>query len=562
MNKRIIILISILILSNDIFAQNIEWLRSYGSTGLDYSNSVYQDDSGNLYVCGNYSGTIDLDPGPGQQEFSSFGGDDAFVQKFDPLGNLLWARSFGGINTDQASSVTVDPSGDVYITGHFMNTVDFDPGLEGFTRTAVGGKDIFVLKLDALGNYLWSRSFGGSSNDQGNIIKTDQYGNVYITGFFSTTTDFDPGSGVSSYTSNGLLDAFILKLNSMSELQWVKVFGGVDIDQAWGIEFDADDQLYVTGVFSQTVDFDPGPGNTTYTSAGAYDAFINKLDSDGNFIWAIAISGPNHVEAYSIKLDELQNIYVVGNFWATPDFDPGPGTVNVSSNGFYDIYLLKLDSLGGFIWVKTIGGSGNDFCQSIELDSSGDIFIAGTYQGTVDFNPGIGSAVLSSAGSFDIFVQKLDNSGNFLWVNSFGGSGTDQPFCTYLNATGDLFATGFFEGTADFEPGIGITNVISNGMSDAFVFKLNQPTVDQGEIDTKLSLSVSPNPTNETIHVNFGQVLMEVECTLLDMQGRVITSKVCNNVTSTRLDIPCAKGVFLLKVKSAMNQYVIRVVKN
>ncbi|MFM1876962.1 MAG: hypothetical protein RL266_2699 [Bacteroidota bacterium] len=563
MKKGTIMMVANLLLSHYIFAQNIDWLRTVGSTGSDYSNSVCQDDLGNIYTCGYFEGTIDLDPGPGLQEFISFGGSDAFIQKLDPSGNFLWARSFGGLYTDQAASVTVDPDGNVYITGHFMNTVDFDPGPGTYGRTAVGGKDIYVMKLDASGNYLGSRAFGGSSNDQGNIIKADPYGHVYITGFFSTTTDFDPGSGgLSSHTSAGSLDAFVLKLNPTWGVAWVSVLGGADVDMAWGIEFDADDKVYVAGIFSQTVDFDPGPGSTTYTSAAGYDACINKLDSAGNFIWAKAISGPNHVEAYSIKLDDLQNIYVVGDFWATPDFDPGPGTVNVNSNGFFDVYVLKLDSDGDFVWVKTIGGSGNDYGQSIELDASGDILIAGTYQGAVDFDPSTGSAVMTAAGGFDVFVQKLDNSGNFLWANSVGGSGTDQPYRTYLNTDGDLFVTGFFEETADFEPGSGTNNVVSNGMTDAFVFKMNQPTVGQGVTHTELSLSVSPNPTSETVYVNFGQFLPEVECSLLDLDGRLISTKVYHNVSSTVLDIPSATGVFILQVKTAKGQYVTRIVKS
>ena len=209
---------------------------------------------------------------------------------FGQQADFEWAKAFGSSNFDKGNSITVDASGNVYTTGLFSGTVDFDPGAGLFNLTSAGGgTDVFIQKLDASGNFIWAKTFGGTSTDHGNSITVDVFGNVYTAGFFSDTVDFDPGAGLFNLASAGNHDIFIQKLDASGNFIWAKAFGSTSTDFGLSITVDASGNVYATGYFKGTVDFDPGAGTFYLNSAGGSgDFFIQKLDASGNFIWAKA----------------------------------------------------------------------------------------------------------------------------------------------------------------------------------------------------------------------------------------------------------------------------------
>src|SRR3990172_9145046 len=174
---------------------------------------VAVDGSGAVYVTGSFNGTADFDPGGGTLNLTSAGFTDVFVSKLDAAGGLVWARQLGGTDNDYGSGVTVDGSGTVYVTGTFYGTADFDPGESTFNRTSAGSSDVFVSKLDAAGDLVSPRQLGGTDDDRGLGVAVDGSGNVYVTGLFSATADFDPGGGISNLTSAGLTDVFVWKMD-------------------------------------------------------------------------------------------------------------------------------------------------------------------------------------------------------------------------------------------------------------------------------------------------------------------------------------------------------------
>jgi len=199
----------------------------FGSTGADYATSVAVDGSGNIYTVGFFNGTVDFDPGAGTSYLASTGADDVFVLKLSSTGDFVWARGFGGANSDYASSVTVDGAGNVLAAGYFSGTVDFDPGAGTTNLSSVGGVDVFVSKFSSTGDFVWARGFGGANSDSANSVAVDGAGNVLAAGYFSGTVDFDPGAGTTNLTSAGGADAFVSKLSSSGHLVWVSAFGGV-----------------------------------------------------------------------------------------------------------------------------------------------------------------------------------------------------------------------------------------------------------------------------------------------------------------------------------------------
>jgi len=196
----------------------------------------------------------------------------AFTQTLD------WAKRIGGLKTEAAYGIVIDKAGNIYTTGFFGGTVDFDPGAGVSNLSALSDENIFIQKLDANGDFVWAKSMLGTLESRAYIMALDSAGDVYVTGYFKGTVDFDPNAGTTNITSNGENDLFVLKLSSTGNLVWVKAMGGTDVEIALGISVDAMGNVFTSGGFSDTVDFDPGVGVSNLISKGSTDIFIQKLN--------------------------------------------------------------------------------------------------------------------------------------------------------------------------------------------------------------------------------------------------------------------------------------------
>jgi hypothetical protein len=307
------------------------------------------------------------------------------------------------------TSIFVDGSGNVHTTGHFAGTADFDPGASTFNLTSAGSVDVFVSKLDSSGNFVWAVRWGGTSNDQGNSIILDGSGNVYTTGNFQGTVDFDPGAGTFNISNAGLNDVFVSKVDSSGGFVWAVKLGGTLTEQGKGISVDGLGNVYTTGNFSGTVDFDPSASTFNISAVGG-DSFVSKLDPSGNFVWALKLGGTSFDEGLGIFVDGSGDVYTTGNFQDTADFDPRAGTFNLTSVGDSDVFVSKLDSSGGFVWAVRWGGTSADQGRGVFIDGSGNVYATGIFNSTVDFDPGAGTSNLTAAGGDDVFVSKLSQA--------------------------------------------------------------------------------------------------------------------------------------------------------
>ena len=472
----------------------------------------------------------------------------AYAQTF------TWAKSMGGTSGDRGYSIATDASGNVYTTGYFAGTADFDPGAGTFNLTSAGYNDIFISKLDAFGNFVYAKSMGGTSNDEGISIALDASGNVYTTGDFGGTVDFDPGLGIFNLTSAGSPDIFISKLDASGNFLWAKAMGGTDLDRGFSLSFDASGNVYTTGDFGGTADFDPGAGTFNLTSAGYEDIFISKLDISGNFVWAKSMGGTDYDVGYSIALDASSNVYTTGYFQGTADFDPGTGTFNLTSTGSEDIFISKLDASGNFVYTKSMGGTGTDHGHSIAIDASGNVYTTGYFYDIADFDPGTGTFNLTSVGYDDIFISKLDASGNFVYAKSMGGTSNDYGYSIALDASGNVYTTGVFYGTADFDPGAGTFNLTSAGTYDIFVHKMSQTTV-FSENELLKAIKVYPNPAQEYINLKTNSNEFTIE--ILNIVGQVLIREKSKKV----IDIQTlSAGTYFVKVKTGEIEYQQKII--
>jgi hypothetical protein len=570
MKLTVTFLVTYLLSCLTINAQVYNWAKSTGGTNHDFGNSITSDGSGNVYTTGSFSGTVDFDPGAGTSNLTSAGNSDIFITKLDAAGNLIWAKSMGGYLSDGANSIFVDDSGYVYTTGSFARTVDFDPGPGTSNLTAaggIGGVDMFILKLDSAGNFIWAKNIGGNNSYRtaGKSIAVDDLGNVYTTGEFRGNVDFDPGAGISNLTSSvgsQSHDAFILKLNTVGNFIWAKNMGGylVAIESNY-IAVDISGNVYTTGRFYRTVDFDPGTGTNYLTSAGLRDVFISKLDAAGNFIWAKNMGGISDDRGSSIALDANGNLYATGSFMDTVDFDPGAGVSNLASMGGKDVFISKLDAAGNLIWVKSIGGNLSDVGYSIALDVSGNVYTTGNFSGTVDFDPGAGSSSLTSAGSGDLFILKLDSTGNFIWSKRMGGANNTLGSSIAVDSYGNLYTTGIFLGVADFDPGVGISNLTSVGNYDIFISKLSPISVDLLESSLETTLRVYPNPTKSAINIELDESYDDITLVVRNPIGQTVLQQSYRNSNVLQLNLPGEAGLYFVEVNYDDKRSVLKVLK-
>ena len=370
--------------------------------------------------------------------------------------------------------------------------------------TSEGIEDIFVQKLDSDGNLIWAKSVGGADQDVGYHVITDPLGNVYVIGGFKQTVDFDPGPGTFYQTSQGALDIFVLKLDLNGNFQWAKSFGSSGTDIGRLLTLDYENNIIVIGSFYDTVDFDPGPGVYQIGSNGLSDAFIQKLDPSGNFLWAAGFGSSGYDLGYSIATDNTGNLLFGGAYVNTVDFDPGSGVRNLTSSGNRSGFLLKLNPGKDLLWARSLNATETVYGLSVSVDQTGNVYASGRFNGTVDLDPGSAEYSLVSVDEPDFFLQKLDAEGSFLWAKQIKNDPNSVLWpVSSVDGLGNFYTTAVFLGTADFDPGSSVFNLTNNDLAGLFIQKVDS----NGNFQWAKNISANPTPHPRDIHTDaFGNI--------------------------------------------------------
>jgi len=400
---------------------NFVWALTWGGSGFDAGYGLAVDDTGHVYVTGQFEGTdVDFDPGIPVDLHSSNGISDIFLCKFNSSGTFAWARTWGGSEIEWGYKVVVEGSANVYVTGTFQGiSVDFNPDSVGVDpQSSNGWGDVFLSKFDSYGTFAWACTWGGSvDDDYGYSVAVDESGNAYVSGSFEGLVDFDPGPSIDLRPSEGSQDVFLSKIDSSGTYVWVNTWGGSEgQDDGRDVDVDGSGNAYVIGHYAGiSVDFDPGIPIEPHSSNGLSDIFLSKFDPSGTFLWARTWGGTEWDSGSGVDVDGSGNAHVTGDFQGTSvDFNPDPIADDLhSSNGEFDIFLSKFDSSGTFSWARTWGGIDSDTGNSVAVDESGYSYVAGYYWGaSVDFNPdSVGVDLHSSIGDRDAFLSKFNPDG-------------------------------------------------------------------------------------------------------------------------------------------------------
>ncbi len=438
----------------------VQWSERFGGSGSDAGTAVTVDDSGNILIAGSLTGTVDFGGGP-----VSGTGSSGFIAKYSSSRAYRWAKRFNG---SQGSSnilgIATDSSGNVYVTGSFINQVDFGGGFRtSFASPRLSNYDVFIASYTANGVYRWDRTFGSGYGDSGFAIATTSNGDVIVTG---QSADADPSGGVPTsgpgctYQTSSGSDMFLARYSGATgNCQWAKFIGGAGPDAGLGVAVASNGDVVVTGYFSGSANF----GGVQLTSLGLSDIFLARYSGQGSPLWAKRFGSTGDDKANALSLDDSGNIAIGGYFSGTVDFGSGP----ITSQGSFDSFAAKFTPSGAVIWAKDLGGTDTDEVFGVANDASGNVVVVGTFKGSINLDAG----AVSSNGYWDGFVAKYSaTSGAHMWSKPFGGGNDELANAVAMDASGNAIVTGYFWNTVDFHGPEG--SLASAGGADVFVFSV------------------------------------------------------------------------------------------
>lgn len=324
------------------------------------------------------------------------------------------------------------------------------------------------------GVYNFTYAFGSTGADVAYDIAIDSNDNKYIVGYYTGTVDFDPTQNTDNKTAAGSTDFFISKYSSNNEYLWTNSIGSTGQDRAYSIDIDSSNNIYVAGHFELTVDFDPSGSTANITSGGSSDSYTASYSSDGTYRWVKKYSGSNAMAANSVIVNN-NNVYTCGQYFGTVDFDPSGSVDNKTSGGHYDSYITSLTSNDGtYNWSKTLSSVGtNETCTAVVTDSANNVYFTGVITDTTDFDPGAGTDLRSTQGSYDSYLTKYTESGTYTWTKTWGGTDIDFSHGLAKDPSDNIYLVGRHRGTSDFDPSAGTLSHISAGSYDIYVSKFS-----------------------------------------------------------------------------------------
>lgn len=461
---------------DDVRLENGGWTRTFGGDEQDWPREVAATHDGSVIVSGTFAGTVDFDPGSGEQLRTSEGDRDLFVVMLNRDGDFQWVQTIGlGPTLDVGVSMVVGSEGEIVLAGQYAGTVDFDPHpIDEALRTSAGEHDLFILSLDRSGGYRWVQTLGGSGDESATDVSVTLDGELLVAGQCSGIVDLDPSSvGENLLGSPEKLASFVLKLSihDGALLWWTTLAYGLDgrVNSLVPLE---GGEIVCSGRFEESIEFiDHETGEwEIHEAVGERDVFVLYLDENGAIEWIRTFGQSGEDWATSAIVTDDGTILITGHF--EHGFNFGPDLMDDhEAMGCWDAFILALDLDGELLWSRAIGGMEWDWGAGIVL-SSAEVLVVGSFSKAVNFDPS-GSQRRDSQGMWDFFLLSLDLDGEYRWARTWGGRGRDYAEQMAVAPDGSIYLIGNFQGRVNFSP-CGTTNDVhtAQGGSDAFVTRL------------------------------------------------------------------------------------------
>jgi len=523
---------------------NYQWANSFGGRS-SYSGriqSVYSD-FGLLYTIGDFQTSQTF----GSTTLTMTGYNDAYLAIYDTAGQFVFARKWGApFSYVYASSICIDNASFIYVAGYFLNQCIID----GQTVTSAGQNDIYLAKLDQLGNLVWLVRAGGNSFDEPSSIC--YYNNtIYMTGAFTGSATF----GTVNLSSSGVgdKDIFIASYNiNNGSCNWAVKAGGSGEDRGQCIRVDNAGSLVVSGYFNNIGFFGPN----SVTSVLAADAFLAKYSLSGVNQWVRSGGSRGNDIAEAFGFDQNNNYYITGNIADTATFGP----FTLPDNGYGSAFIAKYNSAGTIQWFKAGGSTSNDGAYDIAVYPTGHSYITGYMNGTSNFS----GTIIPTIGANDVFVVHYNSSGGVIFGTAVGGPSFDQGKSILCNEGGGIvYLMGEYSLNVNFS-GTTVTAPLATWRQ--FLTKLSSGTLEV--IENNLSLlqlyfDAGNNLLNITMPDNVkGNSVLKV----IDLQGRTVYGKEMYHFTSgEQIIIPMPeyqKGIYRVVLYNAKGNFSSAFLKN
>jgi hypothetical protein len=501
---------------NMLLAQNLnlDWVKGIGNNDQDYIANMVQTSNGEFIIAGSFSGTVNFDSPPNTNLQTAVGQNDIFFAKYDANGSLAFVKTIGGIEGEHPQQVKIDQNNNIYIVGLFKNSVDFDPSANIYNlTTAPGVKGSYFAKYNSAGDLVYAKLIGNEYTYITDIAIDANFNVVIVGSVGGTASDFDPSAGTYNLTGTSpSYTGFIAKYDINGAFIFASLLdntGNAGSDIIW-IKFDTNNNIVVSGYHSGSTDFDPSTGSYTLPVTGSENLFFAKYSSSGNFIYAKDINANGSEGIPALMLDASNNIYIASRFELMSFVDPEPSTglhiINTDASTNFLAVLTKYDPSGNFMDAWKFESPGNNFANiyAMGLDNSNNIYLTGTYKGTVDFDFSGNSLTHQSVGfTSDIFIAKYDPSGNYIYSESMGGNGDDYAVSLILTNDGNIVVSGNYSSTCDFDPNAGNVSLTANGTNpNIFIAKYADPFAGIKDPEGLSETLPYPNPFSDDIYLN------------------------------------------------------------
>jgi len=534
------------------------------------STSITHDINGYAYTTGYFGGTNDFNPDNGGLNITCVS-TNIFITKHDSVGNLVWVQSIGSATAaggGSSNDIAVDDWGNVYIVGNFSGIVDFDPDTGTYNLgPSYANSQAFIVKLNKHGKLKWAYGFSGLEGHNTTQSITIKNGKIWVTGSFEDTVDFDPGVGIHELASVDSSDIFWVQIDTSGNFISANSIGGPGSDAGTDIVIDGENNIVVTGIYSNDADMDPGTGSNLLNTQIYHDEyFICKYDSAGNFIWANPIHGIQDGYAHQVFVDTNNDIYTSGSFSNDLIFDfVATSDTLTAPFGVQDLYVLKMNGNGNFMWAKQIMGNDHSSIISTTLNNQ-LISITGQLWGRYDFDPGPDSLILNSDNPYDTFLSFIDTAGNFLGALQLEGAGYSWGTGLSIDHLNALYFTGLYTDSIDLDPSpftqyLQVINTPNTANCLIIKYNLNSIGIENEYIS--LPVISYPNPFTDELNINTLTELNEASFEITDASGRYV--KAYKNMNGKNHTINLGElnnGLYFMKIISQNRSATLKIIKN
>lgn len=520
-----------LLLSNSCRAQYIHWQKAYGGTQYDLAYDIQPTPDGGFIVVGSSDSPYSY-----EKEEGCLGYEDYWIIKADANGNIEWQRTIGGEYPDDLQQVVVTSDG-----GYLLGGFSYSNASEHKSENSQGYTDMWIVKLDADGNILWDNTIGGICEDQPMSMQETQDQGFILGGYSCSSVSGDIVENVL-----GFYDAWVVKVNSTGNIEWQRMLGGTGSDVLLCVKQTLDGG-YILGINSES----GISGEKTEANIGATDMWIVKLDPDGEIEWQNTMGG--NIDDVPVDILPLQG----GGYWVAGYSDSdASGDKSEPNWGYTDIWLIKLDDLGGIVWENTIGGIGYDWpCNILQLNNGS--FVIGAESGSPVSLDKTEPLMGIFGEDVDYWVMGLDPESNILWQKVLGGTNLENLEKIRLTPEGDYLLAGrSYSGVS------GNKTEDSRGLADFWVVKLGEMPLSDDDIIEKDNILLSPNPVQDILHISIGEYNSPARLIISDLLGHEVISKDFGSNEPVEVDTSTLPGgTYCVNIQVVEKNYLTKFIK-